>query len=311
LPQERLTWRPITVLLLLSLVWGGNIVIIKLTAQEMSPLFTAGLRSLLAAVCLGIWMRRKKMPLLLRSGMFWHGVMMGLLFACNFACAFLGLTYTLVSRGSILIYTAPFFVALGAHFYLPDDRLNLGKLLGLALAFAGIVLLFGRDLGDFSLPTLLGDVLSLASGVFWGTSTLYLKKYLAHRAHPLQNLYCQLAFSAPILFLLSLALERPLFIRYSWLTGFYLFYQCIIVAFISYLVWVHLVHHYPASLLHGFSFFTPVFGVLLGGVIVLGEEITPALIMALVLVSLGTVFVNRAPRVRAPAVNKPEDKSSA
>ena len=301
--QDRLTWRPIAVLLLLSLVWGANIVIIKLTAQEMSPLFTAGLRSVVAAVCLGIWIRRKKMPLLFRSGTLGHGAMMGLLFACNFGCAYLGLTYTLVSRSSILIYTAPFFVALGAHFFLPDDRLNPGKLLGLALAFAGIVLLFGRDLGDFSLQTLLGDALSLASGAFWGTSTLYLKKHLAHRAHPLQNLYHQLAFSAPVLLLLSLALERPLFISYSWLTAFYLFYQCIIVAFMSYLVWVHLIHHYPASLLHGFSFFTPVFSVLLGGVLILGEEITPALILALILVSLGTVLVNRAPRAGAPARN--------
>jgi drug/metabolite transporter (DMT)-like permease len=79
---------------------------------------------------------------------------------------------------------------------------------------------------------------------------------------------------------------------------FSLFYQYIIVAFLSYLVWIVLVFRYPVSLMHAFSFFTPVFGVLFSGILILGEVISPNLIAALILVSFGMVLVNYRPRQR-------------
>ena len=67
------------------------------------------------------------------------------------------------------------------------------------------------------------------------------------------------------------------------------------LAFLSYLAWFVLVSRYPVSLLHAFSFFTPVFGVIFSGVLILGETISPNLILALIMVSLGMVLVNYKP----------------
>jgi drug/metabolite transporter (DMT)-like permease len=61
-------------------------------------------------------------------------------------------------------------------------------------------------------------------------------------------------------------------------------------------VWFELVHRFPISLLHAFSFFTPVFGVFLSGVLILGEVINLSLWFALLLVSLGMIFVNHRPK---------------
>jgi len=63
----------------------------------------------------------------------------------------------------------------------------------------------------------------------------------------------------------------------------------------SNLAWFVLVSRYPVSLLHAFSFFTPVFGVIFSGVLILGETISPNLILALIMVSLGMVLVNYKP----------------
>ena len=82
---------------------------------------------------------------------------------------------------------------------------------------------------------------------------------------------------------------------FSILTAVSLFYQCILVAFLSYLVWFVLVSRYPVSLLHAFSFFTPVFGVVFSGILMLKESIGPNLILALTFVSLGMVLVNHRP----------------
>ena len=224
-----------------------------------------------------------------------HGIVAGLLFGLEFGLIFVGLKYTLASRGYVLLYIAPFFAALGAHFFLVGDRLNFWKAFGLVLAFSGVVVLFTKKLGAFSFEALPGDLLFLVAGAAWGATTVYIKKYLTDCAEPQQILFLQLFFSAPFLLVMSLVLENPVVSGFSPITGFSLFYQCIIVAFLSYLVWFVLVSRYPVSLLHAFSFFTPVFGVFISGLLIMGELISPNLIAALALVCVGMVLVNRRP----------------
>jgi len=68
-------------------------------------------------------------------------------------------------------------------------------------------------------------------------------------------------------------------------------YQGIIVAFASYLVWFWLIQVYPVSNISGFTFFTPIFGILLGGVL-LQEPLTVKLLVGGGLVTGGMVLVN-------------------
>jgi len=297
--KSQLRWQPIAILLILALIWGANMAVIKIGARELPSLFMAGLRSLVASICLFIWMKAKGITVFPSKGILIHGIVIGLLFGSEFGFIYVGLEYTLASRTYILVYTAPFFVALGAHFFLKGDRLNPWKASGLILAFAGVVVLFMRDLGPFSLSTLPGDLMALVAGVLWGSTTIYLKKYLSHKTVPLQTLFYQVFFSTPPLFFMSFALENPVLSNLSFVAGFSMFYQCIIVAFLSYLAWFELIHRYPVSLLHAFSFFTPVFGVFLSGALILGEVVSPSLIIALTLVSLGMVFVNRQPKAKS------------
>ena len=76
------------------------------------------------------------------------------------------------------------------------------------------------------------------------------------------------------------------------LTGISLFYQCIVVASVSFIFWFELVHRYPVSLLHAFTFFVPVFGISISGALMLGEVITTRLVLALCMVGLGMIMVN-------------------
>ena len=64
-------------------------------------------------------------------------------------------------------------------------------------------------------------------------------------------------------------------------------YQIVLVAFASYLAWFWLLTRYPASHLHAFTFWTPLFG-LLGGWLLLGDPVTPALMVAMGLVPWGS-----------------------
>ena len=294
--RAQLRWQPISILLILALIWGINMSLIKIAGRELPPLFMAGFRSLIASICLYIWMKAKGMVIFPTRAILFHGIMVGLMFGSEFGFIYLALAYSSASRVYIFVYTAPFFTALGAHFMLKGDHLNIWKILGLFLAFIGVVLLFTEGLGSYSLSSLPGDIMALLAGALWGLTTVYVKKYLAYRTVPLQTLFYQLLFSIPLLLGFSFAMESITLSGLSFVTWFSLFYQCILVAFLSYLVWFELIHRYPVSLLHAFSFFTPVFGVFISGALILGEAIQPNLFLALLLVSVGMVLVNHQPK---------------
>ena len=190
--KGQLHWKPIAALLLLALVWGANMAVIKIGNQEIAPLFMAGLRSAVASVCLYIWMKAKGIVLFPSKIVVLHGVAVGLIFGVEFGLIYVGLEYTLTSRVYILLYTAPFFAALQAHFFLDKDRLNLWKAIGLLLAFGGVATLFAKNFGTLSLATLPGDLMILAAGALWASTTVYIKRYLAHRTVSLQTLFYQL-----------------------------------------------------------------------------------------------------------------------
>ena len=71
-----------------------------------------------------------------------------------------------------------------------------------------------------------------------------------------------------------------------------LVYQIIWIATITYLAWFWLITRYPAYKLASFTFLTPLFGVMFGGII-LNEPITVSLLVALILVGTGICLVNR------------------
>jgi drug/metabolite transporter (DMT)-like permease len=70
--------------------------------------------------------------------------------------------------------------------------------------------------------------------------------------------------------------------------------RVVVVAFATYLAWFWLLAHYPASNLAAFSFWTPLFGVA-AGALLMGDRVSPALGAAVLLVAAGIVLVNRRP----------------
>ena len=70
--------------------------------------------------------------------------------------------------------------------------------------------------------------------------------------------------------------------------------QTVVGAFASYLAWMWMLGRYPATRISVFVFLTPLFA-LLFGTLLLGEPVTTTLLVALGLVAVGIVLVNRKP----------------
>jgi drug/metabolite transporter (DMT)-like permease len=257
----------------------------------MSPIFTSAVRSVIAALFGAIYCIHQKETLFHTDIRLFHGFMVGLLFGLEFACVYLGMLYTDAVRSVLFVYLSPFVVAAGAHFLLKGDRLTTLKTLGLLLAFSGVFVVFWGKPKTAGPSMPLGDMLEIAGGVFWGTTTLYIKKFMAEKVHPINTFLYQLVFSIPILFLLSFMLEPRWIYRIDGLIVLSLIYQSVIIAFVTYLIWFKLIHVYSVTRLSVFTFFTPIFGVLFG-TIFLAEEFTVSLMIGLPLVSAGIFLVN-------------------
>jgi len=287
--RESLDLKAVILLIVLCMAWGFNAVAIKVSNAGIAPIFCAGIRSVIAVLGLALWMKINRIPLF--PGSLVDGVMVGVLFGIEFAALFSSLVYTTVSSAWILLYTTPFFHAVGAHYLLTGDRITLHKAIGLVLAFFGIILLLSKHLGFPSFSGLLGDMLALAAAILWAMTTIYIKRRLVGKVSHHHTLFYQTLFSIPILFLMSILFQETPVHHIDTLIVSSVVFQGIVIALISYLVWFHLVHVYPISRLSSFTFLTPVFATL-SGMIFLQEPLTLRLTLSLVLVSLGIYVVN-------------------
>lgn len=298
--KDHLDSLAISLLLACALFWGFQQVLVKATVAEVAPVFQAFLRFALAAVAIGLWCRWRRVPLGSArepAGAFGAGLLAGALFAGEFACLYIGLQYAPASRLTVFLYCAPFWVALLLPRFVPGERLVGWQWAGLACAFVGVALALGDGLlGAHTGPLAwLGDVLGLAAGLLWALTTVVIRATPLARVAPEKQLFYQVAVSTAALPFLSLALGEPWRWEFSTFAAGSLLAQALVGAFVSYLAWMWMLAHYPATKISVFVFLTPVFALLIGAWW-LHEPVTPGLVLALALVAAGIVLVNRRPR---------------
>jgi drug/metabolite transporter (DMT)-like permease len=284
----------VALMLLLSSLWGFQQVAIKLAAPGMSLVMQGAIRSGIACLLVVVWARWRSIVLWQRDGTLAPGVVAGLLFAGEFALIYAGLAHTTAARMVVFIYLAPVLTALGLAWFVPGEQLRAVQWMGVALAFLGIVVAFGEGF-SVDRTTLLGDACGIGAAIGWAATTVLIRTTKLTRIAATRVLFYQLAVSAALLPLVSIALREPGVIALTPVTIASLAFQSVIVAFASYLTWFWLLTRYLAGRLAVFSFLAPLFGVAFGH-LVLGDRITPPFLAAAALVGAGIVLVNaRAP----------------
>ena len=284
----------IGLLVLCCAFWGFQQILIKSTVGEIPPLWQASLRMGGAAALLWLWCQLRGVPLFTRDGTLKGGLLAGLLFAGEFAFIYLGLQYTSASRLTVFLYTSPFVVALLLPRWVPSETLKRMQWIGLVIAFTAVAIAFSE--GFFQSSPVAGqwrgDAMGLAAGILWGLTTLTIRRTTLAEASPEKTLFYQLAVTTLVTPMLSLAIGETWSLDYSAQAWGSLFLQSAVGAFASYLTWMWLLRHYPATQMSSFTFLTPVFA-LVFGVALLGEALTLQLTLALVGVAVGIVLVNR------------------
>lgn len=289
--------RLVPYLVLINLLWGGNVVSIKLGAGEISPLTMATLRFLIGGSVILLYAAFRKIGLrLARKEIFLH-LMNGLLFAVQIALFYLGTFRTSASHASVLINTHLFFVAVLAHFFILHDRLSVRKISGLALAFLGAVVLF-RDRPERAMEavSLLGNSFVLISAFVLAVKIVYIKR-LIERIDPVKVVFWEMAIGVPLLGFIAFFFGETLPDRASARLMGAMLYQGIVVGAFCFVASTVLLKRYAASSIASFSVLVPFFGVTLSHLF-LGDPLTPHLTIGGGMIILGIGIVN----IRRPLI---------
>ncbi|MGB5558290.1 MAG: DMT family transporter [Paracoccaceae bacterium] len=279
-------------LIAFALLLAFNQVVIKVVNEGLQPAFFAGLRSLGAAIVVWGWIRLRGRRLSVPPGTAPWGILIGVIFAIEFITLFLALDLTTVTRTSVIFYSMPVWLTLAAHVLIPSERIHAAKALGLALAFAGVAwAIIDRDAGAAGQASLTGDIAALVAAFAWAAVALIVRVSPLNRVRPEMQNFWQLAASAPVLLGAAMffgPLIRDLQPIHLWGLAF----QIVVVAGAGFLFWIWLLSIYPASSVASFSFLSPIFGILLGWLL-LGEHAGVSIFAAGALVAAGILLINR------------------
>ena len=276
-----------------SLLLGINHVVIKIVNVGLNPIFFAGIRSFIAFLFIIIWMKFTRKPIVFNKKNINICLIAGLVFALEFLFLFLALDFTSVSRNSIIYYSMPLWLTVLLFFTKNKEKLSFIKLLGLILAFSGVVISVSKNENGLIInsSSLFGDFLAFLAALFWALLIIIAKNSNFNKEMPEMQLLWMVMVSGPILICFSFFIEDPIRdfqIIHIW--G--LLFQSIVVVAGGFLFWLWLLSKYPASGVASFSFLTPIFTIFFGWLI-LSEVMTPDFIFAAFLVITGLILINK------------------
>lgn len=277
--------------LLVSLFWGANPVAIKIGLEDAPPFRLAALRFVVGGAVILLWAGLTGRLAGCRIGREeWRPlIVLGLLFTAQVGAMNVGTALTTAAHAAIILNLYAVHTVVLAHFLIPGDRLTLRRLLGVLVAYGGIVVLFGRQAGAGS-PPLLGDAIMFLSAFLLADRTVYLARAV-QTLEPVKLLLAQVSIGTFFFLVLSLLLE-PAPTRWTPRLAAAVGFQGVVVAGFNFVVNLWLLRRYRPSVLAAFFLTQPVFGVLTAAGLA-GEALTAELLVACGAVAAGVGLSRR------------------
>jgi drug/metabolite transporter (DMT)-like permease len=276
--------------IIICAVWGGNTPSIKVALEGLPPLALAGVRFILGALTVLVWVLVARIPLKPNRREWRFLFTLTALFVLQIYLLHAGTQFTLAAHSGVFVSTGPFFLAIFAHFFLPGDRLSTIKIVGMSVSFVGVVLIFAEGFLVSATDYVVGDAIVLISGMLLGARQVYTKT-LTQSIHPARLLFWQAALSVPVFFALSAIFERGATFHLDARIITAIVYQGVVIAGLGFIFWTILLRRFNASRLGVYVFIAPISGVVIS-YFLLGEPISNALIVGVILVGIGIAVVH-------------------
>jgi O-acetylserine/cysteine efflux transporter len=278
-----------------AVTWGMGLIFAKAGMSQFPPIMLIALRFTVTALAL-VWFVRP--PVGMMGRIFLISFVIG---TVQYSLTFTGLDGLDVSLAAIIIQMEVPFATLMAVIFL-GDRMGWWRMAGMAVAFAGVVLIAGQPGGQDDIAPFF---LVLAGTVTWAYGNILVKK-LGNSVGGFQLIAWVATFTAPQLFVTSFLLEDGHMDALvnadivGWGTVLYL--GLVMTAF-GYGLWFRLIGRHPVSHVMPFLLLLPVTATA-GAILVLGENPTASTLggAALVLAGVGLILYRQMRKpLEAPA----------
>ena len=169
-----LTRKHLWLLVVLTLMWGINWPMMKLSVREMSPLYFRAITMMLGALCLMLWYRTRNVALWPQRDQWADVVRLGLPNVLGWhTLAIMGVSQLASGRAAILGFTMPIWtILLGVAFF--KEKLTQRALIALVCVAAAVGLLTWHELMSMAGKPL-GVIFMLGAAVCWAVGTLMMR----------------------------------------------------------------------------------------------------------------------------------------
>lgn len=276
--------------LLVTLLWGINFVVIKWGVADFPPFLFAAMRFVVAAVPAIFFVGKPCVP---TRTLLVFGVLTGVLY---FGFLFLGMKLGMpAGLSSIVIQSQTFFTIAFSAVLLKDYPKPL-QILGVSVAFGGLILISKDVKASEWFPFLL----VFMGAIFWGLSNVVLK---AAAPRDMLNFIAWASLVPPLpLLILSLVFEGKEAIGASLAHPsargiFALFYIGWLATTLGYALWGKLLRQHSATLVAPFSLLIPLVGIA-SGCLLLDESFSIIQVLGAALIVSGLAINSFGARVK-------------
>jgi len=286
----RLEW---ALLVTLSILWGASFFFMEVAVTSLPPLTVVILRVGLAAVALNCCVRLlcARMPTDPRvwATFLIMGVLNNLI---PFSLIVWGQTHIASGLASILNATTPLFTVLVAHVLTTGEKATRGRIIGVAVGFAGAVLMIGPDALRIIDSGVLGQIAVLGASVSYALAGIYGRRFVRMGLSPVTTATGQLTAATFVLLPIVMFVDRPwaLAMPGPWTFGAIAALALLSTA-LAYIIYFRILATAGATNLLLVTFLVPVSAILLG-TLILGEQLDIRHFAGMGLIGFGLVAID-------------------
>jgi drug/metabolite transporter (DMT)-like permease len=281
---------------LLGFFFGTSLITSRFSVGQFEPVTFIGLRLVLAGMghaAIYALARSRHWP---RDPRLWrHAAVLGIFgSAVPMTAVVTALQYQSGGITAFLITASPALTVLLAHFFLPDEKLTLSKAAGVMLALGGATMLAIRGesgLSDTSQANPIGYGLVLLAMVFSSLMTIYARRFM--RDLDAFDVASVRMWSAALLVMPLSVLMVGVDLQAVDAPGYLaLFYSALIGTFAGFMLAFYNIKRFGATAAAMTSYIVLIITGI-GGVLLLGETITPIMMVGMAIIVSGVALINR------------------
>lgn len=258
------TLKVISVYILICLIWGSTWLAIRFGLESLTPFISSGLRFLLASFLIALIMKirgislqkdRTSVILYLQLGFF--------TFTIPFALIYWSEQFVPSGLAAVLFAVYPFFILLFTYFAVPDEKIDIFKLGGMIIGFAGIIVIFSDQFGGDLSSYFIGMAAIVLSGIMQAGNAVIIKKYGYH-LNPLSMNLIPMFISGLLLLVGGIIFENISGLKFDLNAVLSVTFLAIFGSIITFTSFYWLLKQVSIILLSLVAFITPVIALILG-----------------------------------------------